>query len=47
MSEEREVGRAVGIKKENVLAVVASLGDVMWCADRHHPRLAGHGWGGS
>jgi hypothetical protein len=41
--EKLEVGEAVFVDQEDILAVVASLGDVMRCADRHHPRLAGHG----
>ena len=39
-----QAGAAVGVKQEDVLAVVASSGNVVRCADRRHPRLAGHGW---
>ena len=40
-----EITPAVIVIQENVLAVIASLGDVMRCADRHHPRSSGHGKG--
>ncbi len=42
LGKQSDVLVAVGVKQENVLAVIASLGDVMRCAHRHHPRLAGH-----
>ncbi len=35
----------IGVGAEDCLAVVAALGDVMRYADRHHPRMEGHGLG--
>jgi hypothetical protein len=37
-----EVEPPVFVEQEDLLAVVAALGDVMRDAVRHHPRLAGH-----
>ena len=42
-SQRFEITPAVIVIQENVLAVIASLGDVMRRGDRHHPRLSGHG----
>ena len=42
LGQQFDVPVAVGIKQENVLAVITSLGDVMRRTHRHHPRLTGH-----
>ena len=40
--KKRQVFGTIMVEQENVLAVVASLGNVMRRTDRHHPSLAGH-----
>ena len=42
-AERVEVEEPIGVGAEDGDAVVAALGDVMRCADRDNPRLAGHG----
>ena len=42
-AERLEVEEPIGVGAEDGDAVVAALGDVMRCADRDNPRLAGHG----
>ena len=41
-SQQMLVAAPVFVGQEDVLAIVAAVGDVMRCADRHHPRWAGH-----
>jgi hypothetical protein len=41
------VAAPVFVGQEDVLAIVAAVGDVMRYADRHQPRLAGHQSGGN
>ena len=38
-----KIAPAILVEQENILAVVASLGDVMRRAQRHHLRLSRHG----
>jgi hypothetical protein len=41
-SQELLVAAPVFVRQEDVLAVIAALGDVMRYANRHHSRWAGH-----
>ena len=42
ISQQSLVAAPVFVGQEDVLAVVAAVGDVMRYVHRHHPRLAGH-----
>jgi len=45
-SQEVLVAAPVFVGQEDLLAIIAAMGDVMRDVDRDHPRLAGHEFGG-